>query len=127
MTSEWRKHTHHMTKWEVKRLQDTINNNKFDYTYYSYIRLNERNIDELSVQKTIKHGQIVEFHFKDGDARVLLRGKANVDGYSICVVLSLTKKQIITIYKNEYYDNHDTLHNELYNKKIDLMKYIKVN
>jgi hypothetical protein len=116
-----------MTKWEVKYLQELINNNKFDYTYYSYIRLNEREIPETSVEKTIKYGNIIEFHYKDGDARVLLRGRSNVDGYSICVVLSLSKKQIITIYKNEFMDNHDTLHNEIYNNKIDIMKYIKVS
>lgn len=127
MTSEWRKHYRHMTKWEIKRLQEAINNNQFKHTYYSYTRQHERDISDIAIQKTIKYGNIVEFHYKDGDSRVLLRGMCNTDGYSVCVVLSLSKKEIITIYKNKIMDNHDTLHKEIYDNKIDIMKYIKVS
>jgi hypothetical protein len=116
-----------MNKWEVKRLQEAINNNQFKHTYYSYNRQYERDIEDLAVQKAIKYGNIIEFHYKDGDSRVLLRGATNSEGYSICVVVSLNKKEIITIYKNQITDNHDTLHNEIYNNKIDIMKYIKVS
>lgn len=125
--TEWRKHASQMTKYELRRLYQLINNNQFSYTDYSKDRLQTRKIKDSRVQNVIKFGCIIEFHYKNGDYRVLLRSVERANSQSICVVVNLTEKQIITVYQNEITDNHDTLHNEIYDNRIDIMKYIKVS
>lgn len=124
--TEWRKHYSQMTKWEIKRIQDAINNSHFTHTEYSLQRTIGRSISELDIQRVIKFGSIIEFHYKDGDLRVLIRGTEKVNHDSVCVVVSINKKHIVTVYKNDCEDNHYTLHKEIYNRSIDLMRYLSV-
>jgi hypothetical protein len=122
--SEWRKLISQMNIKEIRKLYNLIHTHQYEYTNYSCSRLAERNICESDVKNTIKYGTIIEFHFKNGESRVLIRNIQKVNYQSICVVVNLTTNVITTVYKNDYRDMHETLHNELYDSEIDLMKYI---
>lgn len=124
---EWRKLQKHFNKWEGKRINEIIHNNCFKFNTYSENRIKGRNISEIDVMRTIKYGNIVEFHFKNNSPRVLVRGKEIVKGESICVVLDVRAMRVVTVYKNDFTDSHLTLHKELYRSNIDLMKYLNIN
>lgn len=121
---EWRKHISQMNIKEIRKLYNLIHTHQYDYTNYSRSRLAERNICESDVKNTIKYGSIIEFHYKNGETRVLIRNIQRENHESVCVVVNLTTNVITTVYKNEFDDIHKTLHNELYDVSVDLMKYI---
>jgi len=123
---EWRKLGNTLTKWEDKRIREIIQNNRFTLNAYSRNRIAERNILELDIHRTIKYGNIIEFHYKKGSPRVLIRGKEIVKGESICVVLDIKVNCIVTVYKNCCADRHKSLHKELYSNR-DIMRYLNVN
>lgn len=122
---ELRKHIQNMTKDDIEMLENATKNKVFKYTDYSLKRVLERNIGYSSVQETIENGQIVEFHYKDGDIRILKRSNhCNHRGHCTCVVYSLLSESIITVYRNDYSDNHITLDKSKYTD-VDLQKLIK--
>lgn len=122
---EWRKHYTSMSKRELDLISIKIRSCNFEYSEHLYEMIYERNIGEKDVNSTIKHGSVVEFHYVDGDCRILIRGNKIIEGSVVCVVLSINKENIITAYKNRYLDEHFTLQQELYDDEKDLLKYIE--
>lgn len=122
---EFRKHIQNMTKEDIELLENITKRKEFKYTNYSLNRVLERNISYASVKDTIENGEIIEFHYKDGDMRVLKRNvNCTYNGFCTCVVYSLLSNSIITVYRNYHDDNHATLDSAQYTD-VDLQKLIK--
>lgn len=83
----------------------------------------------------IYNSELIEFNTgKDGkDSRILIRFKekfrGKLDGIvtdvALCVVFSLKNKSFVTVYLNDYYDNHATLREEQYTKNFDIIKHLE--
>jgi hypothetical protein len=99
----------------------TINVN-YEYTIYSFRRINERRIKDEWVRDTIYNGDIVELHYKDGDIRILKRSNKPYRSCAVCVVYSLITHNIITAYCNSFIDNHITLDASLYDDQINIVE-----
>jgi hypothetical protein len=111
---EWQKLYKDMTTWERRKISNIINNNEFRFNTYSWSRLRERSINKSDVYKTINNYEIIEYHFKNFQHRILIRGKEVVNNKIICVVLDLVEKTIVTVYKNDIDDIHESLHQNWY-------------
>lgn len=122
-----KKHVRHMTNAEIQILYSLIRNiTDWSFTNYAFKRVDERLVSKQDAIKAIKQGSLIEYHYKDGDHRVLIRGTALIDGrYVVCVVVSPIKRKVITVYVNEYNDNHYTLDWSKYNKHINILKMLK--
>jgi hypothetical protein len=75
--------------------------------------MQEKRVTEREIFAALSYGSIVEAHNETADEiRVLVRGK--VAGKFICVVVSLTTKTIVTVYRNQSSDFHRTLDRNAY-------------
>ena len=83
----------------------------------------------------IYNSELIEFNtgVNGKDSRILIRFKekfrGKLDGIvtdvALCVVFSLKNKSFVTVYLNDYYDNHATLREEQYTKNFDIIKHLK--
>lgn len=117
-----RKHFTSMNLKELQILKNTINSITFKTKKYSLSRLLQRNISLQQVANTIKNGEIIEFHVVDGTSpRVLLRGQRTAYNNCVCVVVDIVDCCLVTAYKNDYDDRHDSLNTDLYIDDIDVI------
>lgn len=122
-----KKHLKQMSKPERSFLYGLIRNESFwMFTNYSIGRSIERIVSKSDVLSAIKKGSIVEYHNKDGEHRILIRGTELVDRkYVVCVVVEPRQHKIVTVYVNEYNDNHATLDWRSYDSKIDIIQSMR--
>lgn len=95
------------------------------YTEHCLTRRKCKDIKEEDVRATVRSGEIVEFHLVNNSCRVLLRLHKRATNYDVCVVLDVFKGVVLTVYPNLYIDKHDTLHEELYDKDLDVIKILQ--
>lgn len=122
-----KKHVRQMTNSERRILYSLVRNvNNWSFTDYSFKRVDERLVSKQDTIKAIKHGSLIEYHYKNGDHRVLIRGVHLIDRrYVACVVVSLVTQKVITVYVNEHHDHHYTLDWSKYDKSIDILKKLE--
>lgn len=121
-----RKHISQMTIQEetyLKNIYRRVRNPLF--TPYSLKRLYQRGIQPTRVIRTIKLGELIEFHVKDNSCRVLIRESRPIHGVVTNVVLELFTKKVITSFKNSADDRHWNLDGSLYNKHLDIIKILR--
>jgi hypothetical protein len=114
-----------MSKKEIKFLRGIIDKGGYEYTEYSKRRLEERNITDEQVKVSIKNYDLIEFHYKDGERRVLIRGTKEFNGKNVILSLDLISRRIITLYADDVDDNHATLDFNKY-RYVDKMDLISV-
>ena len=86
-----------------------------DICYHAKKRMEEKGIEPKDIIEALKSFKIIELHLKDGDVRILIRGKAvNDKNKNTCMSLSLSNMRIITVYQNCSMDSHKTLVRENY-------------
>ena len=78
-------------------------------TQYAQVRMADGEIPMGSIREAIYNGTIIEMRVVDGEVRWLLRGE---DG--TCVSVSETTSEIVTVYRNNPTDNHNTLDTNVY-------------
>lgn len=72
------------------------------------------------IKNALKSFDIIEFnHNTNGDCRVLLRGRAveeleDLRYYNLCLVVSLTRAEIVTVYYNYISDSHTNINMNRY-------------
>lgn len=105
-----KKHYTTMTNEELAELHTRISNIKdFNYCSHSKQMMDKRVITREEVLNTINDFTIIEYHRKDNNNRVLLRGTKETNGSNICIILDLDNGDIVSCYKNGETDNHNTL------------------
>ena len=106
---EFRKYyTDFSTKEE--KLLNTYLGKEYNIGEHTIIRQKEKIITKDEIQRAIKNGKIIEFHVKDDNKRILVRGNCAENGrYNICVVLDIDNNRVVTAYDNLVNDKHYTL------------------
>lgn len=124
-----RKHYKQMSPSELETLRDAID--KLDKTtladLQSYVlhRMSQRKLEKSDILNAIRGGRIIEAHNKvRNDIRVVLRQETK-RGFSVCVVVSLLKGSIITVYRNDNSDNHYTIDWSEYKWRANLVSEVK--
>lgn len=104
-----RKHRFQMTDKEIYELESYIHNvSTWFNTPHQAWRAKRRAVPPSEVLDTIKSGQIIEIHNNNApDIRAVMRKDFYRD--SVCVVVSLVYRRIITVYTNSLDDQHYTL------------------
>ena len=78
--------------------------------------LNKNNIKDL----IIEYNRTLTDKNKTWDERIVIRdneiSKTNKGEQNLCIVLSLSKNEVITAYYNPLYDNHATINMDRYDK-----------
>jgi len=121
---EKRKHISQMSYKEQEALIELINNTIFSFCDYCLYKMKKRKIKRKQVVKAIKNGYLIEYHFKDNSHRVLLRSRPNNNRKCVCVVLDLTKRNIVTTYYNHFNDRHTTLNQSIYDENLDILQML---
>ena len=118
---EIRKHFVDMTTVEKSLLNGFLTKDKsYKIGIHASDRIKEKKINEDSMERAIHNGEIVEWHYKNGNI-LLVRGNTNENGYNTCVVINCDRGQIVTVYKNSVSDKHCTLKEELYEKDFNIV------
>jgi hypothetical protein len=122
---EWRKHRDHMTSQEEKVIYKLIKSNIYRLSEHAKIKMIERDILNEYINDSLRKFEIIELHWKNRTPRVLIRNQREINGYSICLVIDLLHKEIITVYKNKFEDNHYTLDEGIYTIDVNLLDSLK--
>ena len=137
-----KKHYTQMSKKEIQTLCSLYNDMdvedmKLSKHLYDKLEKELEDADDIFYFRymMIYNSELIEFNTgKDGkDSRILIRFKekfrGKLDGIvtdvALCVVFSLKNKSFVTVYLNDYYDNHATLREEQYTKNFDIIKHLE--
>lgn len=121
--ASYRKHYTQFTFGEKEFLWRQLFNvgfNDWKATNHLLDAMFERGAKLNDVVNTIINGHIVEYHQKNGDNRILLRGTKHFLGDVLCVVFQPEDRKIITAYWNSKDDKHDTINMSAYIGSLDI-------
>ena len=138
-----KKHYTQMSKKEIQTLCSLYNDMdvedmKLSKHLYDKLEKELEDADDIFYFRymMIYNSELIEFNTgKNGkDSRILIRFKekfrGKLDGVvtdvALCVVFSLKNKSFVTVYLNDYYDNHETLRKEQYTKNFDIEKHLRI-
>lgn len=122
---EKRKHVSEMRGKEKHMLRKVVRGKKFVFSTHCIKRTMQRRILVTDIMRTIRRGNIVEFHLVDDSLRILVRGKPNKNNKCACVVLNVTTNEIVTAYHNYKFNHHQYSKRTLYTKDLDICSLIK--
>ena len=123
MPTDKRKHFSQMTQVEIQRVMNAVRANSYTFRNHAMDRMRQKHVTENQIAAMLTYCQVIECHNNIGDEiRVLVRGK--VQGNFVCVVVSLTTKEIVTTYWNAANDYHKTLDKSQYQWTADLTQII---
>ena len=131
MCESLKKHIKQMRNTEKTLIKNKLKNlGALELSFHVKEQMIKRNITEEDIYNVMRDYSIIEFHHKindygKDDNRVLIRSNRKVNGYNICLSISLDKTRIITCYGNESKDKHKTIDMKNYDCKCDISKYIK--
>lgn len=101
-----------------------FNVDKIRFAKHSMKRLKQKRIDEEEVIYTILKGDYIEFHYKDGGCRILIRKQRPNQTYDTCVIFDIISGTVVSAYLNASNDHHETLKEELYDEELDVINII---
>lgn len=105
----------HCEKVLLRLILNDIKGKEIEITSHTRERMKEKGVTVKDIQETFADFSIIELHqreYSNGntDCRILIRGKAiDNNGNNTCISLSLCTLRIVTVYKNNVDDNHNTL------------------
>lgn len=88
-------------------------------------RLSQRKGKLRDARDVVFNGDLIEYHYKNGSHRVLLRGTQEFRGRVMCVVFEIDTCKIITHYWNKVDDNHATIDMRAYNKDLNILEMLR--
>ena len=120
-----RKHRIQMSQLEIDEMESYIHKQEVwanignILTRHAKSRMSQWKVNSAEVLGTIRSGKIIEVHCNAyPDVRALLRKEFGK--YAVCVVVSLVRKEVVTVFVNQANDNHYTLDHSQYQWKCDL-------
>lgn len=124
-----KKHVTQMNELEkdfLLRKFHSVSRNDWKFTDYSEQRFNERGIDPAHFLTLFRgDAELIEYHFKKNNNRVLLRSKAIHNEAQVCAVFSIEQKRIVTVYLNYHGNKHEQLKLEFYDADLDILETYK--
>ena len=114
-----RKHYSQMMNHELTVVAEKVKSCSLEdwrVSSHSMERMIEKGINPLQIAEAIISFSVIEYKlYHEGEERVLIRGKEEHEGYQVCVVLSVSKRRIVTAWKNHVKDNHSSIRMSEYN------------
>ena len=108
-----RKHCSQMKERELTVVEEKVKACPFeDWRVSGHLmnRMIQKGINPLEIAEAIMSFSVIEYKlYHEGEERVLIRGIASHEGYQVCVVLNVSKRRIVTAWKNRLDDNHSTI------------------
>lgn len=108
-----RKHCSQMVNYELALVAEKVKDCPFeDWRVSGHLmeRMIDKGINPLEIAEAIMSFSVIEYKlYHEGEERVLIRGTKSHEGYQVCVVLGVTKRRIVTAWKNHVKDNHPTI------------------
>lgn len=108
-----RKHCSQMVNDELALVAEKVKACPFeDWRVSGHLmeRMIDKGINPLEIAEAIMSFSVIEYKlYHEGEERVLVRGTASHEGYQTCVVLGVSKRRIITAWKNHENDNHSSV------------------
>lgn len=128
MYESFKKHYTQMTDKEIKYIRNIIDSKKlYRFTNHMLNKKKIRHIKEKDILDVFLDYDIIEFHRKGRDCRVLIRGNKVCNGKNICASIDLYTGHIVTVYANYNSDNHKKVNMNNYNLNgVNLVDYIKL-
>lgn len=119
-----RKHRQQMTVAESVAIESTVRAlNVREIAAHAFERMSQKGVSQAHILETLRTGQAIEIHNDANELRVLLR--ADVIGqWSACVVFSLDRQTVVTVWRNHVNDTHKTLRLNEYQWKVDVCKLL---
>ena len=89
---------------------------------------NKRIARKNHIKNALSKYSIIEFNNTNSDCRVLIRGRKvetleDLRDYNLCLVISLTRAKIVTVYYNLYDDKHNSINMNRYSD-FDILQYM---
>ena len=108
-----RKHCSQMVKHELALVAEKVKSCSLeDWRVSGHLmnRMIEKGINPLQIAEAIMSFSVIEYKlYHEGEERVLIRGTRSHEGYQVCVVLSVSRRRIVTAWKNHENDNHSSV------------------
>lgn len=108
-----RKHCSQMKERELTVVTKKVKDCPFeDWRVSGHLmeRMIDKGINPLEIAEAIMSFSVIEYKlYHEGEERVLIRGKESHEGYQVCVVLNVSRRRIVTAWKNREDDNHSTI------------------
>lgn len=111
-----KRHRFQMTQVETEAIEAHVRGlNVADMVSHAAERCAQKHVDPADAVKALTCSQAIEIHNDSpGDVRVVMRWTPTGKQNSACVVVSLVRRCIITVWPNRWNDNHSTLDRSLY-------------
>jgi hypothetical protein len=119
-----RKHRQQMSPAESAAIESTVRALAVErIARHAFDRMAEKGVSEAHILETLRTGQAIEIHNDANELRVLLR--ADVIGqWSACVVFSLDRQTVVTVWRNRVTDTHKTLRLNEYQWKVNVCELL---
>lgn len=108
-----RKHCSQMKERELTVVEEKVKSCSLeDWRVSGHLmnRMIQKGISPLEIAEAIMSFSVIEYKlYHEGEERVLIRGTTSHQGHQVCVVLGVTKRRIVTAWKNHVKDNHSTI------------------
>lgn len=98
-------------KEQIGYLELMVRNLDYRICDHARDRMNQKGVDSGEVDWCLKRGKIIEFNTNTGSRCVLLR-----DNTGVCVVVNLDWCYVVTVFRNNRWDRHDSLDQNQYNR-----------
>lgn len=119
-----RKHRVEMTPEEIAYAETVVHSISFDQVNTNLDHFNrERHNDWISltdVRNTLKYGDIIEVNSFGRCVVRLMKGMAK----GTCVVIDVRDKKLVTAWRNNPRDNHETLRLSEYGWNVNVVEYL---
>lgn len=108
-----RKHCSQMVNYELTLVAEKVKACSLeDWRVSGHLmnRMIQKGISPLEIAEAIMSFSVIEYKlYHEGEERVLIRGKKTHRGEQVCVVLGVSRRRIVTAWKNHVKDNHSSI------------------
>lgn len=121
-----KKHVTDFTKDEKKYIIHMINEIKEPkIRIHALGRMLQKRISSDKVYDVFNNYEIIEYNKTCGEHRVLLRGLKTHGTRNISISVDLLNKEVVTAYSNCQSDNHSSLNQDKYIRKLNIIREIE--
>jgi len=121
-----KKHFSNFTEDEKKYITQMINEIKEPIIrIHALGRMLQKKISSDKVYDVFNNYEIIEYNKTCGEHRVLLRGMKTHGTRNISISVDLLNQEIVTAYSNAQSDNHSSLNQDKYIRKLNIIREIE--
>ena len=120
-----RKHRSLMTEEEITAVEQYVRAGMFTIrTTHALSKMAAQGIKADQVDDVLAHGLVIEVSKKKPQNTVKVLLRKTVGSFDVCVVVAVVDGVIVTVWKTNTHDNHDSLDLSIYDWQIDLKEFV---